>query len=47
MGTGAARVLTAIVAVRVLTWLALSDIVWCMRACDSDYLFSRRGFRLK
>jgi hypothetical protein len=35
------------VTVSVLTWLALSYIVWCIRTGDGERPFRRRGFFLK
>ena len=48
VGTGLgrrARVAMATVALSVLTWLALSYTVWCIR--NGEHLFRRRGFCLK
>jgi hypothetical protein len=46
VGTGLGVVMAS-VAERVLTCLALSYIVWCIRTGNGKHLFRRRGFCLK
>jgi hypothetical protein len=50
MGPARRRVVMATcvgVAVSVLAWLALSDIVWRIRVGEGERLFQWRGFFLK